>query len=212
MKENDFIVIAQPKDTIEAGVMQSFLESQGMQVYVQGDASFGLGVSIPSLRLMVPKYQELEARGLLDQLKFNPDKVKLDSNKQILGAASLSDIGSVGQEMMKEHRHPTAFGRLPLSVHIPLMLIAPPVGGIVCSILVILYADQLKAMGVNAGIACVGGFILAAGALRFVFSSILRAQCPLCHACLKTQGLQPITYHCTECAFIRKTFVSECDN
>ena len=69
---NDFIVIAHPKDTIEAGLMESLLESQGIQVYVQGDSTFGLGVSIPALRLMVPKEQRQEAQGLLDQMKSRP--------------------------------------------------------------------------------------------------------------------------------------------
>jgi len=71
---NDFTEIARPKDTIEAGMIQSFLESQGIQVYVQGDSTFGLGVSIPSLRLMVPQEQEPEARELLNQMKSESDK------------------------------------------------------------------------------------------------------------------------------------------
>jgi len=74
MMRNDFIEIARPKDTIEAGMMQSLLESQGIQVYVQGELAFGLGVSIPALRLMVPEQRGSEARELLDQMKFNSEK------------------------------------------------------------------------------------------------------------------------------------------
>ncbi len=79
--KNDFTEIARPLNTIEAGLMQSLLESQGIQVFVQGDSTFGLGISIPALRLMVPQEQASIARGFLDQMKSKPENEKQDSNQ-----------------------------------------------------------------------------------------------------------------------------------
>ena len=120
---------------------------------------------------------------------------------------------TVGRTIMNDQqRQVKIFGRMPLSVHFPLMLIAPPVGAIASSILVIVYSDQLKAMGADAGIMSMGAFILVAGAIRFLFNSVFHAECPHCHADMKVQGLLPITYHCAKCGYFRKTWISEGDN
>jgi hypothetical protein len=97
-------------------------------------------------------------------------------------------------------------------MHFPLMLIAPPVGAIASSILVIVNSDRLKAIDAYIGIMSIGAFILVAGVIRCLFSSVFHADCPQCHAELNIQGQLPITYHCTKCGFFRKTWISEGDN
>ncbi len=75
MKGNDFIEVARPRDTIRAGILKSLLESKGILIYLQGEAIFGLGVSDPPLRMLVPQHKEQEAREIIDQMAPELDRM-----------------------------------------------------------------------------------------------------------------------------------------
>lgn len=100
---------------------------------------------------------------------------------------------------------------VPRSLHLWLMLICQPVGAVASSFVILVHSRQIEALGINVGVAACGSFIIAVGAIRFLFLYVIRARCPICRCYLMYHGGRPISYRCSNCAYIHETTVSEGD-
>ena len=100
-------------------------------------------------------------------------------------------------------------GTMPIWLHLILVIVAQIGGGIGCLVWVLNNPSQVEAMGINTQFAAFGSVIVGVAVPRLIFKFLVPASCPKCSGRSIYRGGRPITYHCTACGHVHRTFVYE---
>lgn len=102
---------------------------------------------------------------------------------------------------------PLVIDPMPIWLHLLSSTLCQFAAAIAAPMAVMYNLDPILDTGMPFKMAIFGSFILAILGVNLLFKYVVPAACPECGGRTIPRGSRPISYHCRDCGFIRRTWV-----